>query len=566
MRNPNNTLLLTCAILSITFTSCAIHVNTRNDDRLLRKEIEPEQPTGKFEVQVSHQFEDGKILFAVKRTNECKFVHVQHVDRTEVTERKAGGWMWANYAMAGVAAAIGGGALGWSTTLPENPQKDLITGVTPLSREEMAYTGYFFLGLTALPLALGIVDSVRALDSEKHIGKVRIVESKKYAVCKKPGSLEGLQVVLDTGLFDMKAYKLSDNHRSVHLTAPVLEDGSATFALDFAKLPRFKYKDLKKLGYVVEKTANSSRGKPHAIGTIAILEDQTLRDRAWWHSCRWKARNEQLKCLKEYNELFPDGESKDQASQKQVELIVQNYDEVWSDALAGCQAPKSSMHCQPLQKLVQQCQSMDKKLSALMCSQDKIARGNHALSNGPALIQIADEQYWRSANSGLCTSYRFLTSPEKTQAVLNKLTSIGGGGKAVEGMVKKEVKEACGGLDDYTKKFPQGRYIGTANKIVSSLKNRLRQDYTLLKTRADHATHALNQICNCCNVECKVPCAGQFNPSKCMEACCQVSCARKYPKAAVGNWWGKCAVKGMMQGFKELGDALDMARSLGQPQ
>jgi len=562
LKNPNKTLLLAYAILSITFTSCAIHVNTRNDDRLLRKEIEPEQPTGKFKVQASHRFENGKILFAVKRKDECKFVSVRHVDRTEVTERKASSWMWANYAMAGTAAAIGGGAVGWSTTLAENPQKDLLTGETPLGQKDVAITGYLFLGVAAIPLTLAIVDSVRALDSEKHIGKVRIVESKKYAVCKKPGSLEGLQVVLDTGLFDMKAYKLSDNHRSVHLTAPVLEDGSATFALDFAKLPRFKYKDLKKLGYVVEETANSSRGKPHAIGTIAILEDQTLRDRAWWHSCRWKARNEQLKCLKEYNVLFPDGESKDQASRKQVELIVQNYDEVWSDALAGCQAPKSAMHCQPLQKLVQQCQSMDKKLSALMCSQDKIARGNHALSNGPALIQIADEQYWRSANSGLCASYRFLTSPEKTQVVLNKLTSIGGGGKAVQEMVKKEVKVACGGLVDYTIRFPQGRHIGRANKIVSRLKNRQRQDYALLKKRVSHVTQALNQICTCCSVECKVPCAGRFNADKCMEACCELTCPRKYPNAAVGNWRKHCFVKDFVGAFEEMGKIIDFAQSL----
>jgi len=547
-------------------SSCVIHVTKRNDDRLLLKQVEPEVPTGKFKVQVSPRFEDGKILFAVKRTDECKFLNVRQVDRTEVTERKASSWMWANYAMAGVAAAIGGGAVGWSTTLPENPQKDLITGETPLGQKDVATTGYLFLGVSAIPLTLAIVDSVRALDSEKHVGKVRIVDSKKHAACSRPGSVEGLQVVLNTGLFDMNAHKLDDNHRSVHLAAPVMEDGIATFALDFAKLPRFKYRDLKTLSYVLEETADGARGKTLAKGTIAILDDQTLRDRAWWHSCRWKARNEQLKCLKEYKELFPEGEFKDQASQKQVKLIMQNYDEVWSDALAGCQAPKSAMHCQPLQKLVQQCQSMDKKLSALMCSQDKIARGNHALSNGPALIQSADETYWRSANSGRCASYKFLTSPEKTHAVVNKLTSIGGDAKAIQKMVAKEVNEACGGLDDYMKRFPQGRHIATANRIVSSLKNRLRQDYAMLKKKSEHATQALNQICTCCNVECKVPCAGQFNPTKCMDACCQVSCARKYPKSAVGNWYGKCAYKGMMRGFKELSDALDMARSLRQNQ
>ena len=187
-------------ILLLPIAGCAsITVSQRNEDSFIQNLVQDEKIAGKRHIAISHSIAGSSISLRVTKQDMCNRKKIHQVDRVEVTERTASGWMVGKYIMGGSFAALGGLLVGWSTMLPDSPQKDIVTEESQIGSTPVAVSGYISLGLGAGLLAWAVIDSVRALDKEEHMGKVDLVQSKSVVACGDLRPVKGNRVKLDLG-------------------------------------------------------------------------------------------------------------------------------------------------------------------------------------------------------------------------------------------------------------------------------------------------------------------------------------------------------------------------------
>jgi len=289
-------------------TGCTgVSTSVRNRDTFIRKGPVLEKPLEEYAYRGDAEFDQANIRLTVKKVHRCEFSRTTFVDRTVFKESTVSmPWLLSRYILGGVAGGVGGLMFYTAADLPSSPQEDLITG------EEQPHPTLFWVGggimaaAGAALLSWALVDSIKAIDTEEHVGEVRVSKPLKPADCTKHHPASGVEVIIgygggnkdmqktnSEGVVSFKVPEDSVETLATRKVARFIARDSAvrsTIKVDLMKSDFYKAENERLYQQRVrENIARAEKMKREAAEKKAREEEDRKKAKAFWASARGEA-------------------------------------------------------------------------------------------------------------------------------------------------------------------------------------------------------------------------------------------------------------------------------------